>query len=434
MATMKRSRTEYASLSQYSEGRNPYFTKDLNNLFVSDPRLDLPTVTVTKTRNDQILFDDAYHSENIHGLNERFSLNPDAFKMEYKSINGPIVQSIVSMQEKGKRISLVAPLSKVMVSNVTGNVCCTIEQEMKEVPVNPTDYETLINKTEWKLILSESSYESKETDGDDANEFNISFIEFTTAIRKFEEAFIKDIARRMIESFDKTTNKPKFLPELAFNKELRTAIKNGNAEGLAAEIIRSCFVSVYRQAKLTDDEIQKVSELYSAEHGQLPSEDYLAQNITAVYSSGKLTMSTKQFQRSMDKGARPIDMKFYTQHAKEICEANPGIKWCPFSIHKTSGNGIIPFNENFKISRGDIVAPFFTPSFVVYKINGDTKCGLKLQLNQKILYHKKAPEYVGGSNFSAKKLKFSVEDDQVFPSTGEAHAIPESVDNFGDEY
>lgn len=430
----KRNRTERATLSQYCEGKNPYFCMENKNMFMRDPRIP-ENIARTKSYEDQCVIADLYKDEMIQGLRERFEEKPETFQMEYKPLNGSIMQAIVTLTENNKRISLVAPLSKVLLSNLGGDVCCTMEQEMKTVEIPPTDYATLVAKTEWKIICTESTYETAAHDGPQANEFNYGFLDFCENVRRFELAFIRDVARRMVAVIDEKTGKPKFLPELACNKEIKVAIKNGDVEAVAQEILHGMFLSVTRQARLEDFEQSELYQMYLNAHGQPPSEDYVAQNMSVAYSSGKVTFTTKQFQPAYGKNPKPVDMKGYSAHAKEVCEASPiGTRWCPPTILRASGNGTIPF-LGFKISRGDVIAPYFSPSFMVYKTSGKVYCGFKFQLNQKILFYKKAPEYSsGGENLSAKKAKLSIDDETVAVTTAAAHTVREEEDCFGDEY
>jgi len=69
-----------------------------------------------------------------------------------------------------------------------------------------------------------------------------------------------------------------------------------------------------------------------------------------------------------------------------------------------------------------VVAPYFSPSFMVYKTSGVTYCGFKFQLNSKILFYKKGPVFsAGGSTLSAKKAKLSIGDEVVAVTTAQVH-------------
>ena len=66
-------------------------------------------------------------------------------------------------------------VSHVLASNLGGDVCTTYTVELKDVPINPNDHETLINKTHWETVLSCRTIDNPDTDGASTNALNWEF-------------------------------------------------------------------------------------------------------------------------------------------------------------------------------------------------------------------------------------------------------------------
>jgi hypothetical protein len=434
-----KSRLEYgpggaeAILANYNTGANPYFTHA--NMFQPDPRIPGSPIQ-TKTRNDQIAIAQAYEKSSSDVV-ARMKAKPDSFELEYKNVKSPIMMASVNIKEDKRKLEMLTPISHVLASNLNGSVCTTYTVELKEVPINPNDHETLVNKTNWEMTLSCRTVDNPETDGSSVNPLNWEFLKFTEDLRMFESTVIRMIAAKMIKTYDDDEGECKFLPELACSKEIRKAITSGNVDALAEEILKGPFVSVTRQGKLDADEQGLLKKKYKEKHGKWPTDDFVSENFTAFYGSDKLTIKTKQFQQSYgnnNNASAAPDMTGYPPLARAVCESKAGTKWIKPTVHRADGEGTIPY-ESCPVRQGDYVAVYFHPSFMVYKSNGQVKCGLTLQWTSDVLYYRKKREYTGSSNARAtKKIKLSCADADVIQSMQAAVPAPQIPDLDDEEY
>ena len=429
----QRNRLEYgpggadAILTNYNTGANPFFTH--SNMFSADPRIPKEPIQ-TKTRSDQMAIAEAYQKSSSDVV-ARMKAKPDSFDLEYKSVKSPIMLASVNIKEDKKKVEMLSPVSHVLASNLGGDVCTTYTVELKDVPINPNDHETLINKTNWEVTLSCRTIDNVDTDGS-ANPLNWEFLKFLEQLRCFESSVVRMIAAKMIKTYDDDEGECKFLPELACSKEIRKAITSGNVDALTEEILKGPFVSVTRQGKLDAEEQGILKKKYKEKHGKWPTDDFVSENFTAFYGSDKLTLKTKQFQQSYGNNAQTTpDMSAYPALARAVCESKPGTKWIKPTIHRADGEGTFPF-ESCPVRSGDFVAMYFNPSFMVYKTNGNVKCGLTLQWTSDLLFYRKKKEYTGGSNARAtKKIKLSGADADVIQSM--TTAAPQPLHDLDDE-
>ena len=395
-----------AILVNYGANANPFFTP--TNMFKPDPRIPAAPIA-TKTRGDQLAIADAYTMSSAD-IVKRLHANPDSFKLEYKSVKSPIMLASVTIKENDRKVQMLTPVSHVLASNLGGDVCTTYTVELKDVPINPNDYETLINKTNWETTLSCRTIDHPDTDGAPTNPLNWEFLKFCEQLRAFEHATLRLIAAKMIASYDDDEGECKFLPELACTKEIRKAMTTGNVDALVDEIVKGPFVSVTRQGRLDPEEQGTLKKKYKEKHGKWPTDEYIAENFTAFYGSDKLTIKTKQFQAAYGGGGgaqKTPDMSGWPALAREVCSAKPGTKWIKPTVHRADGEGTIPF-ETCPIAAGDSVALYLNPSIMVYKTGTAVKCGLTLQWTSDLLFYKKKREYnAAAAGRVTKKIKLS---------------------------
>ena len=202
-------------MSQYAPGKNPSFKVANGNMFSPDPRIPANPIK-THAYNAAMAIVDNNPEFNVGLLNKEIEANPDCIKMEYKSNPGGMSLAIVNFKRGDKGITLLTPPANVMKSTVQGDVCMTYTDQMVEKTCNPSDHESILQKTDWNFVIT-----GRTIDGDapEKNEFNYPFLKFMSDLRVFEKNVIRMIAIKMIASYDDDEGECTFLKELAHSKD-----------------------------------------------------------------------------------------------------------------------------------------------------------------------------------------------------------------------
>jgi hypothetical protein len=408
----KRSRIEMATfgsadvLDAFEDGKNPHFCHKNGNFTSADPRIPQQPV-MTTTLRDQKAIDDAYAASATHTL-DRMIKHPDTFAFEYKQVNSGMTCAVGTIREGGRNLLMQTPVGALIASNVRGDVTLELRDGTETKQLAPTDADTIVNKTNWELVLGARSIETEEKDGAERNRSNFKMMKFFESMRKVEHEALRRICMRMVETYDDDDEKCTFMPELMCTPDINRALAAKDLAALLDAMMAGPFTSCVKQAELKNDERMDLRMKYKAKHNCKPTEEYMTKNVTVLPNSDKMTFKTKCFQMQYN---GDVKTDGYTPLARDICEQKKGMKWIKPVIHRCDGEGELRMQDH-PINPGDSAAVQFNLSFIVYTINNKTVCSFKPQWNNQLLLYRKRKTGDGdGARPVAKKIKLGGSDD-----------------------
>lgn len=392
-----------ARLNDFSRYKNnPCISYGNDNLFTPDPRIP-SNYEETATVKDQGQIREAYQLSPRH-ISELLRSKKETLELQYSPIkSGGPTKARVNIKLGTKSMKLLSEIGQVIATNVSNDVCRTYSEgyPVKNVDIESTDYDTIVNKTNWEIVIGIRSIETEETDGTNMNAMNYPMMQFFSQMRNFERAIVTEIANMMIRDFDATKKKTKILPELAGSTAMKTALATGNASEVTNVIFRDHFVPLVRQSKLSSVEVDTITTEYEKAFDETPEDD----NMQVLFGSDKMTIKTKQWYRS-DPG---FSTDGYTDYALEVSK-NTGCKWNVPRVYSADGETEFAVKD-INVGQGDAVGVFFTPAFIVYETGGQVKCGFNAQWTAEMMIFRKKKAYqplrTGGVN---KRLKLGSSD------------------------
>lgn len=415
-----------ARLNDFSRYKNnPCISYANENLFTPDPRIP-SKYEETPTVKDQTQIREAYQLSPRH-ISELLRSKKETLELQYSPIkSGGPTKARVNIKLGTKAMRILTEIGQVIATNVSNDVCRTFSEgfPVKNVEIDPTDYDTIVNKTNWEIVVGIRSIETEETDGQNMNAMNYPMMQFFSQMRNFERAIVNEIANMMIRDFDPSKKKTKILPELAGSTAMKTALASGNASEVVNVIFRDHFVPLVRQSKLSSVEVDTITNEYEKAFGDTPEDE----NMQVLFGSDKMTIKTKQWYRS-EPG---FNTDGYTDYALEVSK-NSGCKWNVPRVHSADGETEFAVKD-INVGQGDAVGVFFTPAFIVYETAGQVKCGFNAQWTGEMMVFRKKKAYqplrTGGVN---KRLKLGSSDSasviaekahQLDPETAGEPAFP----------